>query len=86
VDYEGKAFQGRWAEWRLNNLVDMKQWAATATDCLDIKDMGNKATIEADDLELEDAGSDSDSDSNSADGAEYLLVFVFDGKFCHMSL
>jgi hypothetical protein len=27
-------------------------------------------TVEADDLELEDAGSDSDSDSDSADGME----------------
>jgi hypothetical protein len=32
--------------------------------------MGNIATIEVDDLELEDAGPDSDSDSDSADGAE----------------
>jgi hypothetical protein len=54
----------------LNKLVGMEQWTATAADCLDIKDMGNIATIKADDLELEDAGSDFDSDSDSADRAE----------------
>jgi hypothetical protein len=32
--------------------------------------MENIATIETDDLELEDAGPDSDSDSDSADRAE----------------
>jgi hypothetical protein len=32
--------------------------------------MGNIDTVEADDLELEDAGSDSASDSESADGSE----------------
>jgi hypothetical protein len=48
----------------------MEQWTATAADCLDIKDMGNIATIKADDLELEDASSDSDFDSDSADRAE----------------
>jgi hypothetical protein len=48
----------------------MEQWTATAAECLDIKDMGNVATIEADDLELEDAGPDSNSDSDSADMAE----------------
>jgi hypothetical protein len=48
----------------------MEQWTATAADCLDIKDMENVATVEADDLEIEDAGSDSDFDSDSDDGAE----------------
>jgi hypothetical protein len=48
----------------------MKQWTATAADCLDIKNMGNDATVEADDLDLEDIGSESDSDSDSAEGAE----------------
>jgi hypothetical protein len=28
----------------LNNMSGMKQWTATAADCLDIKDMGNIAT------------------------------------------
>jgi hypothetical protein len=32
--------------------------------------MGNIASVEADVLELEDAGSDSDFDSDSDDGAE----------------
>jgi hypothetical protein len=35
-----------------------------------IADTGNIATVEEGDLELEDAGLDSDSDSDSADGAE----------------
>jgi hypothetical protein len=48
----------------------MERWTATAADCLDIKDLGNIATIEADDQEFEDAGPDSDSDSYLADGAE----------------
>jgi hypothetical protein len=48
----------------------MERWTATAADCLDIEDMGNIATIEADDLELEAAGPDSDSDSDSAEEAE----------------
>jgi hypothetical protein len=48
----------------------MEQWTATAADCLDIKDMGNIAIIETDDLKLEDAGSDFDSDSDSAYRAE----------------
>jgi hypothetical protein len=48
----------------------MEQWTATAADCLDIKDMGSIDTVEAYDLELEDVGSDSDSDSDLADGAE----------------
>jgi hypothetical protein len=48
----------------------MEQWTATAADCLDISDMGNIDTIEADDLKLEDAGSDSNSDSDPADGME----------------
>jgi hypothetical protein len=54
----------------LSNLVGMEQWTATTADCLDITDMDNVASVEADDLELEDAGSDSNSDSDSADGAE----------------
>jgi hypothetical protein len=29
-----------------------EQWTATAADCLAIKDMGNIANVEADDLEL----------------------------------
>jgi hypothetical protein len=37
--------------------------------------MGNIATVEADDLELEDAGSDFDSDTDSAHGAELSNVF-----------
>jgi hypothetical protein len=44
----------------------MEQWTATAADCLDIKDIGSIAAIEADDLKLEDACPDSDSDSDSA--------------------
>jgi hypothetical protein len=32
--------------------------------------MGDVATVEADDLEFEDAGSDSDSESDSDDGAD----------------
>jgi hypothetical protein len=48
----------------------MEQWTATAANCLDIKDMWNIATIKADGLELEDAGPDSDFDSDSADRAE----------------
>jgi hypothetical protein len=54
----------------LNNLVGLEKWTATAADCLDIIDMGNIATIKADDLELEDAGSDFNFDSDSADRAE----------------
>jgi hypothetical protein len=45
----------------------MERWTATAVD---FKDMGNIATIEADDLELEAAGPYSDSDSDLADEAE----------------
>jgi hypothetical protein len=48
----------------------MEQWTATAADYLDIKDVENIATIKTNDLELEDAGSDSDSNSDSGDGAE----------------
>jgi hypothetical protein len=48
----------------LKNVVRMKQCTATAAVYLDIKDMGNIATFIADDLELEDAGSDSDIDSD----------------------
>jgi putative lipase involved disintegration of autophagic bodies len=54
----------------LNNLAGMELWTATAADCLDITDMGNITTIKADDLELEDAGPDSDSDSDLAVRAE----------------
>jgi hypothetical protein len=54
----------------LNNFVGIAQWTATVTDCLDIKDMGNIATIKTDDLEFEDAGPDSDSDSDWADRVE----------------
>jgi hypothetical protein len=53
-----------------DNFVGMEQWTATAAEYLDIKDMGNIATIKADDLELEDAGPESDSDSDLADRAE----------------
>jgi hypothetical protein len=48
----------------------MEQWTATAADCLAIEDMGSIATIKTDDFKLEDAGSDSDFDSDSADRAE----------------
>jgi hypothetical protein len=54
MDFEADGLSGD-----LNNLVGMKRWTATAADCLDIKDM-----------ELEDAGSDCDFDSDSADRAE----------------
>jgi hypothetical protein len=54
----------------LDNLIGMELWTATAADCLDITDMGNITTIEADDLELEDAGPDCDFDSDSAEEAE----------------
>jgi hypothetical protein len=47
-------------------LVGIEQWTETAADCLDNEDTGDIATVEEVDLELEDAGSDSDS----ADGAE----------------
>jgi hypothetical protein len=67
---EGFGFEADGLSGDLNNFVGMEQWTATAADCLDIKDMGNIATIETDDLELEDAGPDSDSDCDSADGAE----------------
>jgi hypothetical protein len=50
-----KGFEGDGLSGNLNNLVGMEQWTATAADCLDIKDMGNIATIEVDDLEFEDA-------------------------------
>jgi hypothetical protein len=53
----------------------MEQWTATAADFLDIKGIRNVATVEADDLELENAGPNSYSDSDSADGAEYIHVF-----------
>jgi hypothetical protein len=48
----------------------MEQWTATTADCLDIKEMGNIATIKADDLKLDDAGLDSAFDFDSADRAE----------------
>jgi hypothetical protein len=41
-----------------------------ATYCLDIKDTGNIATVEAIDLEIEHAASDSDSVSDLTDGVE----------------
>jgi hypothetical protein len=44
-----------------NQLVGMEHWT-TAADCLDIKNMGNIATVEAGDLEFEDACSDYNSD------------------------
>jgi hypothetical protein len=37
----------------------MEQWTATAVDCLDINDMESIDTVEAGDLELEDAGTES---------------------------
>jgi hypothetical protein len=36
--------------------------------------MRNVATVEVDDQELEDAGSESDSDSDSADGVKFFAV------------
>jgi hypothetical protein len=65
-----KGFEADGLSGDLNNLVGMEQWTTTAADCLDIKDIGNVATVKADDLELDDAGSDSNSDSVSDDGAE----------------
>jgi hypothetical protein len=65
-----KGFEADGLSGDLNNLVGMEQWIATAADCLDIKDMGNIASIKTDDLVHEDAGSDSDFDSDSADRAE----------------
>jgi hypothetical protein len=65
-----KGFEADGLRGDLNNLVGMEQWTATAADCLDIKDMGNIATTETGDLELEDACPDSDFDSDSADRAE----------------
>jgi hypothetical protein len=62
----------------------MEQWTATAADCLDISDMGNVATVEADDLGLQDAGSESDPDFDSADGAEQIMCFLYDGGLCLM--
>jgi hypothetical protein len=64
-DFEADGLSGD-----LNSLVGMEQWTEIAADFLDIKDTGNIATTKADDLELEDAGSDSDFDSDSADRAE----------------
>jgi hypothetical protein len=71
----------------LSDLVRMERWTATAADCLDIKEMGNIVTVEADDLELEDAGSDSDSDFDSADEAEQNMCFFgfFNRGLCNMS-
>jgi hypothetical protein len=65
-----KGFEADGLSGDLNNLVGTEQWTANAADCLDIKDIGNIATIEIDDLELKDAGPDSDSDSDPAYGAE----------------
>jgi hypothetical protein len=65
-----KGFEADGLSGDLNNFVGMEQWTATAANCLDIKDTGNIATINTDDLEFEDAGPDSDSDSDSADGAK----------------
>jgi hypothetical protein len=65
-----KGFEADGLSGNLNNFVGMEQWTATAADCLDIKDMGNIDTIEKVDLELEDADSDSSSESDLADGAE----------------
>jgi hypothetical protein len=48
-----KGFEADWLSGNLNNLVGMEQWTATAADCLDIKDIGNVATVEAEDAELE---------------------------------
>jgi hypothetical protein len=48
----------------------MEEGTATAADCLGVLDTGNIATVEADDLEFEEAGTDFDSDSDSAYGAE----------------
>jgi hypothetical protein len=53
-----------------SNLVGMEQWRAAASDCMEIKDMGNIATIKTIDLEFGDAGSDFESDFDSADRAE----------------
>jgi hypothetical protein len=63
-------FEGDGLSGDINNSAGMEWWTATAAVYLDIKDTGNIATIEADDLEIEDAGPNSDSDSDSADGAE----------------
>jgi hypothetical protein len=43
--------------------------------CRDIKDMGNIATIKADDLELDDAGSDSDSTPIRLTGRNKIVFF-----------
>jgi hypothetical protein len=69
-------------------FVGKEQLTATAADCLDIKDMGNIATIETDYLKLEDAGPDSDFDSDSATG-HYFFIYIFtfyflDGGLRHM--
>jgi hypothetical protein len=66
---EDKVFKADGLSGDLNNLVRMERWTATAA-CLDIKDMRKIDTVEADDLELEDAGPNSDFYSDSADGAE----------------
>jgi hypothetical protein len=65
-----KGFEAGGLSGDLNNVIGMEKWTATSADCLDIKDMGNIATIETYDLELENSGPDSDSDSDSADRAE----------------
>jgi hypothetical protein len=65
-----KGFEADGLSGNLNNFVGMEQWKAIAADCLDIKDMGKIDIIKGDDLNLGDAGSDSNSDSDSADGTE----------------
>jgi hypothetical protein len=67
---KNKGFEADGLSCNLNNLVGMEHWTTNASNCLDIKEMGNIATIERDDLKLEDAGPDSDSDSDPAFGAE----------------
>jgi hypothetical protein len=62
-----KGFEADGLSGNPSNFVGMEQLTATAADCLYIKDMGNIATIESDDVELEDAGPDFDS-------AEILLT------------
>jgi hypothetical protein len=59
-----KGFEADGLSGHLDNLVGMEQWTATAANYLNIEDMENIDTIEADGLELEDAGPDSDSDSD----------------------
>jgi hypothetical protein len=67
---EDKRFEEDGLSGDVSNFFGMGQWTATAADCLDIRDMEDIATVKAGGLELEDAGSVFDSDSDSADGAE----------------